>query len=253
MGRARRGDRRQRLGRSRRDGAALLCGGPSDGASPVAGLIADSSGNLYGTTYGGGASGCPNGCGVVFKLAGTGFAATTPFLAFGAVLNIDFGSAPNTDAFTLGTTFTLSSTAPAFNPLTQAVTLQIGTFAVTIPAGSFYQTGKGIFSFEGVVNGVTLKAVIKSTGTLRYNFQAGAQHASLTGTQNRCMSPWPSAAASATATAAQPRSRPRFFTPFRKRVLPSAIRASWIGSYLIHKVAPRELPHPALRATFWCD
>jgi hypothetical protein len=80
---------------------------------------------------------------VVFKLAGTGFAATTPFLAFGAVLNIDFGSAPNTDAFTLGTTFTLSSTAPAFNPLTQAVTLQIGTFAVTIPAGSFYQTGKG--------------------------------------------------------------------------------------------------------------
>ncbi len=35
-----------------------------------------------------------------------------------------------------------------------------------------------------MINGVTLKAVIKSTGTLRYNFQAGAQLASLTGTQN---------------------------------------------------------------------
>ncbi len=107
-----------------------------------------------------------------------------PFLGFGAILNIAFGTGPNTDAFQLGTSFTLSSTAPAFNPLTQTVTLQIGTYAATIPAGSFHETGKGIFSFEGVINGVTLKAVIKSTGTLRYNFQAGAQHASLTGTQN---------------------------------------------------------------------
>ena len=41
----------------------------SDGAGPVAGLIADSAGNLYGTTRFGGAS----NSGVVFKLAGTGF------------------------------------------------------------------------------------------------------------------------------------------------------------------------------------
>jgi uncharacterized repeat protein (TIGR03803 family) len=40
-----------------------------DGAGPVAGLIADSFGNLYGTTLGGGAS----GKGVVFKLTGAGF------------------------------------------------------------------------------------------------------------------------------------------------------------------------------------
>ena len=35
-----------------------------------------------------------------------------------------------------------------------------------------------------MINGVTLKVAIKHTGTLRYTFQAGAQHASLTGTQN---------------------------------------------------------------------
>ena len=43
----------------------------ADGALPVAGLIFDQSGNLYGTTSGGGSfSGdcAPNGCGVVFKL-----------------------------------------------------------------------------------------------------------------------------------------------------------------------------------------
>ncbi|MGH6840231.1 MAG: choice-of-anchor tandem repeat GloVer-containing protein, partial [Methylocella sp.] len=48
--------------------------GGSNGGQPVAGLIADSSGNLYGTTEFGGGSGCRgSGCGVVFKLTGTGF------------------------------------------------------------------------------------------------------------------------------------------------------------------------------------
>ncbi|MGA7384143.1 MAG: choice-of-anchor tandem repeat GloVer-containing protein [Methylocella sp.] len=44
--------------------------GGDDGELPEAGLIADASGNLYGTTMGGGATGCPPpGCGVVFKLS----------------------------------------------------------------------------------------------------------------------------------------------------------------------------------------
>jgi hypothetical protein len=84
----------------------------------------------------------------------------------------------------LQTSFILSSTAPSINPLTEAVTLQIGTFAGTIPAGSFVETNQGFFVFAGVINGVTLEAAIEHTGTLRYAFQAKAVHASLTGTTN---------------------------------------------------------------------
>jgi len=59
-----------------------------------------------------------------------------PFLTFNALLAIQFGGTPNQDAFGLGSNFTLSSTAPAINPVTQPVTIQVGSFATTIPIGT---------------------------------------------------------------------------------------------------------------------
>jgi hypothetical protein len=90
-----------------------------------------------GTTEFGGAS----GDGVVFKLTGTGFVPGTPFAAFGAKLVIQFGKTPNHDFFEMGSSFTLGSARNGINPAAEPVTLQIGTFAVTFPPGSF--TGKG--------------------------------------------------------------------------------------------------------------
>lgn len=47
--------------------------GGSDGGTPMAGLIVDSAGNLYGTTMGGGTlNSCYDGCGTVFRLSPTG-------------------------------------------------------------------------------------------------------------------------------------------------------------------------------------
>ena len=57
--------------------------GCADGAGPDAGLLMDSAGNLYGTTYDGGLS--PNYQGVVYKLTPRG--AETALHSFGAVAN----------------------------------------------------------------------------------------------------------------------------------------------------------------------
>jgi uncharacterized repeat protein (TIGR03803 family) len=47
--------------------------GGSDGATPFAGVILDKKGNIFGTTYSGGGSGCGgSGCGTVFSLARDG-------------------------------------------------------------------------------------------------------------------------------------------------------------------------------------
>ena len=64
------------------------------------------------------------------------------------------------------------------------MTLQIGTFSVTIPAGSFKQIHQGRFAFEGVINGVSLEVQIVPLGNNIFTFKAEGTGVDLTGLTN---------------------------------------------------------------------
>jgi YVTN family beta-propeller protein len=107
-----------------------------------------------------------------------------PFSAFKAALAIEFGKKPNADSFVLLSEFTLGQSSDGINPPAEPVTLKVGTFTTTIPAGSFTGSGNGPFYFVGTVNGVNLQIGIVPTGAKRYGLGAAAQKANLTGTAN---------------------------------------------------------------------
>src|SRR5438105_4902207 len=78
-----------------------------------------------------------------------------PFAAFSAAAQIH----PASSGFTVQGTFTPGSSG-SIDPLTQDVTLQLGGFSATIPAGSFAAVS-GSFTFTGAINGVPMDATIQ--------------------------------------------------------------------------------------------
>jgi hypothetical protein len=64
------------------------------------------------------------------------------------------------------------------------VTLQIGTFSVTIPAGSFKLNPNGRFAFQGVLNGVSMQVQIIPLGNNIFTFNAQGAGVDLTGLTN---------------------------------------------------------------------
>ena len=84
-------------------------------------------------------------------------------------------------------TFTLGAASNGINPLTEDVSLQVGAFTVTIPAGSFRGHGHGRFEFKGIVGGAALEVKIRALGRSRFEFKAEGKGANLTGTVNPVM------------------------------------------------------------------
>jgi hypothetical protein len=131
-------------------------GGGSDGMLPV-GLSIDSVGNVYGATIYEGDylcdllySGVPPGCGTVFKLS-----LYTEFSRFTAKLEIA------RKGFAMEGEVTPGAGAKAIDPLTQALSLVVGTYKVTIPAGSFHPTDHG-YVYSGVIDNVHLVVGLES-------------------------------------------------------------------------------------------
>lgn len=107
--------------------------------------------------------------------------AITPLLPFAtsfAKLQISAGG------FDLNESFTLGANSNGINPITENVTLQIGTFSVTIPAGSFRQNPNGRFAFQGLINGVSLQAQIVPLGNNIFTFKAEGTGLNFTGLSN---------------------------------------------------------------------
>jgi FG-GAP repeat len=102
---------------------------------------------------------------------------TVPFSAFSAQLTVY----PNQKEFSINSNFTLGPTSNAINPPTEPVTLKIGSFTITIPAGSFVNAGApGYFTFVGVIDGVSLNVLIRLVSGNNYIFGVIAKNVSLT-------------------------------------------------------------------------
>jgi hypothetical protein len=103
-------------------------------------------------------------------------AVIVPFSAFNAAAEI------GRTQFELNGRFTLGTSSNGINPLTEAVTLQLGTLLLTIPRGSFKGIGSGRYEFEGTIGGTALEMKIAPVTTNSYTFDIEGLGADLTGT-----------------------------------------------------------------------
>jgi hypothetical protein len=101
---------------------------------------------------------------------------TVQFSAFSVHLTIY----PIQAEFSISSNFTLGATSNGINPPAEPVTLQIGSFIITIPPGSFVMSGRpGNYTFVGVINGVNLNLLISLTGGNNCIFGAIAKNVQL--------------------------------------------------------------------------
>jgi hypothetical protein len=101
---------------------------------------------------------------------------TVPFSAFIAKLDITSGRSPG---FQLYANVTQGAGAAAINPVTQGMTLTVGTYTVTIPAGSFQALKNGAYTYQGTINGGALQVRISQTGPGSYLVQVDASGVNL--------------------------------------------------------------------------
>jgi uncharacterized repeat protein (TIGR03803 family) len=163
----------------------------TDGEEPVAGLVQGTSGDFYGTTYWGGATGNDNcldgvnGCGTVFKITSTGTLTTLYDFCSPAGSSCPDGASPvaglvqGTDGNFYGTTkgggSDVSGTVFKITPAGKLTTLvNSGLF---YPEGTLIQATDGNFygtSFDGGAqnSGEVFKVTSSGTLTVEYSFEA---------------------------------------------------------------------------------
>jgi 6-phosphogluconolactonase len=138
-------------------------------------------------------SGSPFSVGAILEaLAITNAVSSTPFEKFEAKVYID---EDRKTSFRAEGFFSLSEGNSGIDPFTQSVELQVGTYTVTIPAGSFKEKGKHDFDrdrdrkeqefeFKGEIDGVDLTVRIEQMKKNEYIFTAEGRGDILQGIKN---------------------------------------------------------------------
>jgi hypothetical protein len=80
--------------------------------------------------------------------------------------------------------FTLGTGSAGISPDTQPVTLTLGRFTTTIPAGSFKRHRNGHYELEGTINGVRLEFEITPIGGNSFRFSVEAHDVNLAASTN---------------------------------------------------------------------
>ncbi len=123
-------------------------------------------------------------CGTVTSLSPFAIleAANQAFATFKPEVEIKLPRGANNDSFEVEAFFTLGAGA-GIAPLTEDLTLKVGPYSTTIPAGSFKEKKRG-FKFKGVIDGVRVAARIQPRARGGFKFEAEGRCADLTGTVN---------------------------------------------------------------------
>jgi uncharacterized repeat protein (TIGR03803 family) len=138
----------------------------SDGAGPVAGLIADANGDLLGTASGGGA----NGYGTVFEISGVGLSAPTIAGTVGGQMTTMEAPVAPFAGVTVG-----DRNAGATDTLTITLGGADGTLADGMGFNSLTSVGAGVYRLSGAFSAIT-----RELNALSFKPKAGAPNTSST-------------------------------------------------------------------------
>ncbi|MEW6210696.1 MAG: hypothetical protein AB1631_20190 [Acidobacteriota bacterium] len=116
---------------------------------------------------------------------GGSFTLDCPFAALSARARIDTRPPTNDDTFDLRETFILAPASNGIDPLTEDVTLQLGSFSITIPSGSFAKARNGRWDFAGEIGDLPfLDVQIRPLSGGGFDLRAKGAGANLDGTVN---------------------------------------------------------------------
>ena len=125
--------------------------------------------------------GSPFPAGVAPASVAIASSSTTPFSTFLVKAEID---EDRKTTFRVGGYFELSKGNDGIHPLSEPVTLSVGSYTVTIPAGSFRERGGWKFEYEGWINDVEVKMAIYHIEKDQYLFGAEGKGRILSGIVN---------------------------------------------------------------------